>query len=98
MTKVNLSAMNEMMVDRLKMLWSIDQLDVFDAAAVEQRSQEMWRTTPIDFWLAEWTISPQDTTGFREIIQSDLGRIAENVRLNRGWSENLQLTEAAEEA
>jgi hypothetical protein len=80
------------------MLWSIDQLDVFDAALVDQRAQDMWRTTPADFWLTEWAISPQDTTGFREIIQSDLERIAENVRLNRGWSDNLQLTEAAEEA
>lgn len=91
MTKVNLNALNELMVHRLKTLWTIDQLDVFELESVEAKICEMLTPMSEEFWTVEWTAPPQDTAGFREVIKEDLEKMLENVRLRKPWSNDLQL-------
>lgn len=96
MTKVNLAAMNEMILQRLKTLWSMEMLDIFSIKDVEASVAAMWKSVPSKYWSSEWMVTPQDTTGFRGLIQSDLELIAENIRLKKPWYEGLQLTQAPE--
>ena len=96
MTKVNLSAMNELIIRRLKTLWSMDMLDVFNVEEVEEKVAAMWKAVPPEYWTYDWTVTPQDTTGFREIIQADLELISENIRLKKPWYEKLQLPQITE--
>lgn len=91
MTKVNLSAMNELILRRLKTLWSMDLLDIFNIEEVEAKVTEMWKSISPNYWGLDWTVTPQDTSGFREIIQADLELISENIRLKKSWHEGLQL-------
>lgn len=96
MTKVNLSAMNEFILRRLKTLWSMDLVDIFNIEEVEAKVVEMWKSIPSDYWILDWSVTPQDTTGFREIIQADLELILENMRLKKYWHEGLQLPQIME--
>jgi len=96
MTKVNLSAMNELIIRRLKTLWGMDMLDVFNVEEVEEKVAAMWKSIPSEYWTLNWTVTPQDTTGFREIIQADLDLISENIRLKKSWYEGLQLLQVTE--
>lgn len=96
MTKVNLAAMNEMVLQRLKTLWSMEMLDIFNTKDVETSTAAMWKSVPSKYWSSDWMVTPQDTTGFRGLIQDDLDLISENIRFNESWYEGLNLPKIME--
>jgi DGQHR domain-containing protein len=91
MTKVNLNALNEYIVDRLKMVWEFGIIDIFDPDDVEKNVSKMINTIPEYYWEAEWSILVQDNANVRELIKKDLVKITENYRLRRNWNENLNI-------
>jgi predicted component of type VI protein secretion system len=91
MTKVNLDALNEYVVERLKHAWEFDLVDIFDPVAVERQVESIVRLLSQDFWMVEWSIRVQDNANVRGMIKEDLATLAQNYKLGRHWSEDLKL-------
>ena len=91
MTKVNIAALNEYIVERLKHAWEFGLVDVFDPDDVEKQVGRITALLPQEFWVAPWTIKIQDNANVRGLIKEDMSVLAENHRLRRSWFDNLKL-------
>lgn len=91
MTKVNINAVNEFVMERLKSAWEFDIVDIFSPESVEQQVLGMLRLVPQIFWETPWTIKIQDNANVRNLIKSDLETLAQNIKLRRKWSEGLKV-------
>jgi len=92
MTKVNLNAFNEFIVQILKVAWtSFSYVDIYNPDDIEVKVSRYINPIPENFWLRKWSIKIQDNSNVREMIKRDLSTIIENVRLNRQWDHELLL-------
>jgi DGQHR domain-containing protein len=91
MTKVNINALNEFIVERLKFSWEMGYVDIFDAKAIERLVLNIVGLLPKEFWESEWSIRIQDNANVRNLIKSDLNTLANNSRLKNTWNEDLKL-------
>ena len=92
MTKVGLTATNELLTQRLKAFWENELIDLYDPESVEPRVAEIMSRVPEEFWSAEWTIvKVQDNANVRRLIKRDLATSQTNARLKRPWYDELQL-------
>jgi len=91
MKKVNINALNEYIVERLKFAWELNLLDIFDSDSVERQVLSILELLPQIFWEADWSISIQDNANVRRMIKEDLTKLAENSRLRHQWNEDLEL-------
>jgi DGQHR domain-containing protein len=92
MTKVNINALNEFIVQILKVAWtSFNSVDIFDPEDVESKVLRYIKFLPEEYWLRKWTIKIQDNSNVRETIKRDLNTITDNVRLTRPWDHDLVL-------
>ena len=91
MRKVSLNAVNEFTVDRLKMAWEFELIDIFKPDQVKQQSIQIIGPIPKEFWEAAWTIRIQDNANIRALIKADMEQMAENRKLRRGWTEDLKI-------
>lgn len=90
MSKVNLSALNEFVVDRLKVLWEMGYVDLFDEDELEEKVKEIVSRLPIEFWQTEWE-KLADNAAFKHLLKRDLEVVTENVRKKKPWYENLKI-------
>lgn len=91
MTKVAINALNEFIVDKVKVLHEMGFLNVFDTEELEKRVFTLLKQIPQEFWQAKWLIPAQDNSSFRELIIEELGTLQDNLKLGRRWNEDLQL-------
>ena len=91
MSKVNISALNEFVTDKLANAWEDFIVDIYESDAVEAQVSNMIRQIPADFWLQEWTYKVQDNSVTRTNIKDDLKSILQNKRSGNDWFVNLKL-------
>ncbi len=96
MTKVNINAINEFIMDRLKVIWELGIVDIFFPDAVERQVIGILRLVPQIFWETPWSIKIQDNANVRNLIKSDLETLAQNVKLRKRWSEDLKIPSISE--
>jgi len=93
MSKVNINALNEYLVDRIENAWFDTIVDIYEVESVEEYVGERLEDIPSDFWTLEWTSPLQDNKVIRDLIKNDLKKIVRNQR-NRSeveWFDNLEL-------
>ena len=97
MKKVCLNAINEFVVHRIKIAWSMNLFDIFEPGVVEEQSLRIAEPLVKDFWEAPWPgVQIQDNANMRGMIKRDLEQIVENTKLRRPW--NFDVTLVAAEA
>lgn len=98
MSKVNINALNEFVVDRIENSSLDGNVNVYDPDDVERYTQAVLRTIPEDFWRNDWQISLQDNAVVRNMIKADLKTITHNMRSTRSdrvWYQGLELIQPA---
>lgn len=91
MTKVNINALNQFLIQRLKLAWEFGTVNIFDVDSVESHILRFLENIPGEFWESEWSIKIQDNANVRQQIEDDLNTIVNNYRLQKQWNDNLQL-------
>jgi hypothetical protein len=66
-------------------------LNIFVSSRVEDQTLSIISLLPEDFWSEKWSVSIKDNTVFRDLIKSDLEKLANNSRLGRPWKQGLRL-------
>jgi DGQHR domain-containing protein len=89
--KVSINALNEFISDRLKYAWEMSMLNIFAPQRVEEQTLNIVNLLPESFWAEKWTVSIKDNSVFRDLIKSDLEKLANNSRLGRPWKQGLRL-------
>jgi hypothetical protein len=92
MSKVNLTALNEFVFDRLKLLWEMELVDVFEESSVEDKVCDIASRLPSEFWSAKWK-KLADNSAFKAMIKKDLETITDNVRKERAWYQSVNVLE-----
>jgi DGQHR domain-containing protein len=94
MSKVNLSAINEFIVDKIEYVWLDENIDIYESSAILNYSKRVAAEIPADYWLRDWLYPLQDNAVVRGRIKDDLRKIPQNLRSGREWFEGLKnLTE-----
>ncbi len=91
MSKVNLLALNEFILDKIDNSFGDGHLDIYIEESVMQYTKSVLETIPVEFWQTEWVHPLQDNVVIRNRIKDDLRKISQNNRAGRAWNENLQL-------
>lgn len=92
MTKVNLLAINEFFVEKIKQAWSFGILnDVYDTDEVKKQILRVAEAIPSDFWLSKWNIQIKDNLNTRNLIKESLQQIHDNHRLREPWYRKLKI-------
>lgn len=91
MKKVNITALNEFLVDRIKFSWELGYIDIFDSRAIERQVLNIVEMLVDDFWQEEWTVKVQDNSNVRNLIKQDLTNLVNNSKLKNPWYEDLKL-------
>jgi len=97
MSKVNLIALNDYIVDRLVYAWEGDLLDINQPERVEAQTESILGSIPSDFWLRDWNYGIQDNTVVRKALKDDLNAISKNVRRKDKWDRDLKTVSASNE-
>jgi DGQHR domain-containing protein len=96
-SKVNLVAMNEYCVDRLRSLASMQMLNLFKEDEVVDSTGKAFAHIPSELWLKEWTgVRIQDNRVVRELLQTTFEKVAANCVRERPWDQDLRLFSEAE--
>jgi DGQHR domain-containing protein len=91
MSKVNITALNEFVAERLAYAWEGNLVDIFDTEQVEAQTKNILSLIPDDFWEHEWLYKIQDNAVVRKTIKEDLRTISQNTRARNSWHEGLKL-------
>lgn len=91
MTKANITALNEFLVDRLKASWADDALGALDADNLERKTRTYLRSLSVEFWISEWSIKIQDNANVRGRIKDDLWTMTSNAKRQNPWNKGLRL-------
>jgi DGQHR domain-containing protein len=93
MTKVNITTLNEFLVDGLKSAWSLDVLtDIFELDRVEEQVLSMLRKMPSNYWIAKWP-PIKDNANYRAALRGDLENMSDNAKMGRNWHDGLSIPE-----
>ncbi|MDJ0658397.1 MAG: DGQHR domain-containing protein [Crocosphaera sp.] len=91
MKKVNMDAMNEFIIGKLKVIWEIGVVDIFDSSSIENQVFNIINSLSPKFWELEWSIKIQDNASVRKMIKEDLQTMTNNHRMRQSWNESLKL-------
>lgn len=91
MSKVNISAIHEYILDRMGSAYLDDVLDIYEIIELENYSRDKISVIPVEFWNQEWVHPLQDNAVIRGRIKDDLRKIAQNSQAGRDWDEKLNL-------
>jgi DGQHR domain-containing protein len=91
LSKVNITALNEYVMDRLGNAWLEGHVDIYEANQVSTYTKKFVEDIPAEFWTTDWTIALQDNTIVRNKIKEDLRKIPQNIRAGREWNDGLNL-------
>ncbi|MAS93105.1 MAG: hypothetical protein CMO55_07905 [Verrucomicrobiales bacterium] len=90
-SKVNLVAMNEYCVGRLRGLASMQMLDLFNESEVAVATASAFRNIPSEFWMSDWSIQIQDNKVIRELLKESFEAVATNCMKDRAWNTQIRL-------
>jgi len=90
-SKVNLIAMNEYCVDRIRSLASMSRLDLFSKEEIVDAVMTMFENVPGDFWNEHWSVQIQDNKVIRELLKGSFERVAANCIRDKTWSSDVKL-------
>ena len=91
MKKVNINALNEFIVERLKFAWEFNMIDIYDTSTVESQTRNLIKSLFPKFWESEWSIKIQDNTSVRNMLKEDFSKMAENYRLGKPPNNELKV-------
>lgn len=91
MSKVNIIALNEFIIDKLENAWLNDDFNIYEPSEVEGITNRFIEDIPVEFWTTEWTSPLQDNAVIRSRIKDDLRKITQNIRAGRDWDNSLKL-------
>jgi|GEM_PF-1025102 len=91
MSKVNITALNEFIADRLSYAYEGDLLDIFEDDKVVAQTTSIVRSIPSRFWTEKWAFDLQDNAVLRNMIKEDLRTMSQNRRAKKFWNEKLKL-------
>lgn len=91
LSKVNIVAFNEFVVDRLVYAWEGEQVNIYDPESVENQVKSIISPIPKELWKEEWTAKIQDNAVIRGLIKDDLRIISQNIRAGSSWYESTKL-------
>jgi DGQHR domain-containing protein len=91
LNKANVVALNELVTERIKGLWSMDLCDPLDDDSLRLRVAKIFENVPPDFWTTPWKITVQDNANVRRLIIGDVVKIIENIKMGDSWSADLKL-------
>lgn len=93
MSKVNISAINEFILDRIESAWFDGSVDIYDEKDIKDYVLARISDLPAVFWETEWTHPLQDNKVIREMIKEDIKQIVRNKRsrFKTDWYEQLEL-------
>lgn len=97
MSKVNIIALNDYIVDRLVYAWEGDLLDINQPDMVESQTHNILGSIPSDFWLHDWNYGLQYNTIVRSALKDDLNSINKNIRTRRTWDRDLKMVTSLDE-
>lgn len=90
MSKVNIIALNEIILDKLENAWLDNNVDIFNLEEVASYTKTVLEHIPAEFWELPWAFGPQDNATTRNYIKDDLRKIPQNVKAGRRWNEGLK--------
>ena len=93
MSKVNINALNEYVIDRIENAWFDKAVDIYEVHDIEKYVRDKLTDIPGQYWELEWQRALQDNKVIRDIIKGDLQRIVRNQR-SRGiedWNSGLEM-------
>ena len=93
MSKVNINALNEYVVDKLANSWENTNIDIYDMDDVKAQTKAVLKPIPSDLWKMRWSIRIQDNSVVRDIIKEDLRTVLQNARSRKqpNWFDGLQV-------
>lgn len=91
MSKVNITALNEFISERLAFAWEGGTLNLDESAQISALTRNILSLIPQAFWQIDWIYKLQDNSVVRETIKEDLKKISQNTRIHKDWNENLKL-------
>lgn len=98
MKKVCLNALNEFVVHRIKIAWSMNLFDIFEPGVVEEQALRIAEPLVKEFWDAPWpSVRIQDNANVRGMIKRDLEQIVENTKLRKPWNHDIAMVSAEPE-
>ncbi|GAB4190339.1 MAG: hypothetical protein OHK0022_02990 [Roseiflexaceae bacterium] len=97
MSKVNLIALNDYIVDRLVYAWEGDVVDINQPERVETQTINILSPIPSDFWQRDWNYGIQDNSVVRKALRDDLNAISKNIRNKHNWDKDLKTVTATED-
>lgn len=96
MRKVNINALNEYIVDKIKTAWTLDFLDILEIDQVKVQVVGLLKRLPKEYWINEWSLAIKDNLGFRKMIKDDLEVLSDNCKLGNPWNLGLNLPVSGE--
>ncbi|MCU0493391.1 MAG: DGQHR domain-containing protein [Chloroflexaceae bacterium] len=90
MSKVNLIALNDCIVDRLAYAWEGDLVDIYKPETIENQTIIALNAIPSEFWFRDWNYAIQDNNVVRKIIKDDLNVIIKNAKRKLNWDADLK--------
>lgn len=91
LSKVNIVAFNEFLVDRLVFAWENDMLNIYDPESVENQVKNIVNPVQSEFWKGDWSVKIQDNAVVKGLIKDDLRIISQNSKSGISWYENTKL-------
>lgn len=91
-SKVNLLAMNEYCVDRIRSLASMQMLNLFCEENVVNAAKTAFQNIPEELWTIEWTgIRIQDNRVVRDLLKSTFEKVSANCIRDKSWNLELKI-------
>lgn len=92
MSKVNIIALNEFVIDRLENAWIDENVNIYELEDVKEYVKTVLVNIPQEYWTPqEWNYKLQDNATVRNSIKDDLKKITQNARVGRKWNEGLKM-------
>lgn len=90
MSKVNILATNEFIIDKLENGWIDGNTNLYESEEVATYVKRVLEDIPVEFWTTDWVYPLQDNALVRGRIKDDLRKIPQNIRSGRVWNDGLK--------
>ena len=91
-SKVNMLAMNEYGIDRIRGLASMQMIDIFEEEEIKHTITKTFNNIPQELWKNKWSgIKLQDNKVIREHLTNTFEAVATNCIEERSWSDGLKI-------
>ena len=92
MKKVNLLAIHEFLIEKLKAVYQMGYIDILSSEDIDKNVTTLLRDIPGEYWERPWSIRVQDNANVRAMIKRDLEVIVQNSKMNQDkWDIGLKL-------